>query len=58
VYSASAGFYAGYPWPWTQNMTLSSMSWTGGTASCVAQLYYISGMSSVNLASLSFTAGA
>jgi hypothetical protein len=58
VYGAVSGFYASYPWPWTQNMTLSSTSWTGGAASCVAKLYYISGTSTVNLGSMSFTAGA
>ncbi len=58
VYGASAGFYDGYPWPWTQNMKLSSMSWTGGSASCVAKLYYFSGTNQVNLGSTSFTAGA
>lgn len=58
VYSAVSGFYASYPWPWTQNMTLSSQSWTGGAASCVAQLYYISGTSTVDLASLSLSVGA
>jgi hypothetical protein len=54
VYGATTGYYASYPWPWTQVMTLSSQSWTGGAADCVAQLYYISGMSTVNLSSLSF----
>jgi hypothetical protein len=58
VYGATGGFYASYPWPWTTNMTLSSQSWTGGAASCVASLYYFSGTSTVNLASVSFTAGA
>ena len=56
VYGATTGFYASYPWPWTQNMTLSSQMWTGGAANCVARLYYFSGTSSVTLASQSFTA--
>ena len=56
VYGATSGFYASYPWPWTQNMTLSSQSWTGGAASCSARLYYFSGSSSVTLSTLSFTA--
>jgi hypothetical protein len=43
VYSTSAGFFVGYPWPWQQNMTLSSGAWTGGAASCVATLYYYLG---------------
>jgi hypothetical protein len=38
VYGASAGFYSSYPWPWAQNMTLSSSAWTGGSASCTATL--------------------
>lgn len=38
VYSASAGFYASYPWPWAQNMTLKSGTWTGGGANCTAVL--------------------
>ena len=58
VYGAVSGFYAGYPWPSTQYMRLSSTNWSGGAANCVAQLYYISGTSTVNLASISFTAGA
>jgi hypothetical protein len=53
VYSAGAGFYASYPWPWARNMTLASGTWTGGAASCTATL---SG-SSV-LATLDFVAGA
>ncbi len=47
VYGAVAGFYDSYPWPWTKIMTLSSQSWTGGSASCVAELYYFSGTSTV-----------
>src|SRR5262245_54402214 len=30
VYSADAGMYASYPWPWEQGMTLSSSKWTSG----------------------------
>lgn len=55
VYGAVAGFYASYPWPWTQIMTLSSNSWTGGGADCVAKLYYISGTSTVDLTSKNIT---
>jgi hypothetical protein len=58
VYGAVSGFYAGYPWPSTRYMRLSSTNWSGGAANCVAQLYYISGTSTVNLSSMSFTAGA
>ena len=55
VYSASAGFFARYPWPWQQNMPLSSGSWTSGAASCVATLYYYAGNGKfTNLARLSF----
>jgi hypothetical protein len=54
VYGAETGYYASYPWPWTQIMTLSSQSWTGGAASCTATLYYFSGTNTVNLTSLSF----
>jgi len=56
VYSAQSGYYASYPWPWTQVMTLSSSAWTSGSAACVATLYYFSGTSSVTLATLSFNA--
>jgi hypothetical protein len=58
VYGAVTGYYASYPWPSTNVMTLSSTAWSGGAASCVAKLYYISGTSTVNLGSISFTAGA
>jgi len=58
VYSAVTGFYSSYPWPWTQDMTLSSTAWSGGAASCVAKLYSISGTSTTNLGSLSFNVAA
>ena len=58
VYGATSGFYASYPWPWTQDMTLSSQSWSGGSASCVATLQSYSGGSVVTLARQTFTAGA
>jgi hypothetical protein len=51
VYSAWAGFYAGYLWPAQQNMPLTSPAWTGGAASCVATL-------NTSLAKLSFSVGA
>src|SRR5262245_40226438 len=38
VYGAMSGFFASYPWQGTQDMTLSSASWTGGAASCTATL--------------------
>ena len=56
VYSAQSGFYASYPWPWTQIMTLSSAAWSGGSADCAASLYYFSGTNTVTLGTLSFTA--
>jgi len=58
IYSATTGFYASYPWPWTQQMTLTSTLWSSGSASCVGKLYYFSGSGSVTQASVSFTAGA
>jgi hypothetical protein len=52
VYSAVSGFYASYPWPWTQNMGLWSNSWTGGAADCTAELYYFNGSKTVTVATL------
>lgn len=55
VASASSGFFASYPWPWTQFMTLSSRTWTGGAAECRADLgYYGSKGALVVVASHSF----
>jgi hypothetical protein len=56
VYSASAGFYAGYPWPWNQNFILSSSYWTGGGAACTATLEYWNGRKWSALKSISFPA--
>ena len=58
VYGASAGFYEGYPWPWTVNMKLASNAWAGGAANCVAVLQQYSGSRVIDLASIAFTAGA
>lgn len=58
VYGAVTGYYDGYPWPWTQVMTLSSQNWTGGTADCVAELHYFKRTRTIVLKSLSFTVGA
>ncbi len=58
VYSADAGMYASYPWPWEQDMTLSSSLWTSGAAACTAQIFYYSGSRTVWGTSLSFTVGA
>jgi hypothetical protein len=54
VYSAQSGYYADYPWPATQDMTLSSQSWTGGDADCTAKLYYFNGSKTVTLTTQSF----
>jgi hypothetical protein len=56
VYSSSAGFYAGYPWPWNQNFILSSSYWTGGGAACTATLEYWNGRKWSALKSISFPA--
>ena len=37
VYQQVNGFYPG--WPWSKTYTLQSAAWTGGAASCNAQLY-------------------
>ncbi|HEU5034191.1 MAG TPA: hypothetical protein VFT62_05450 [Mycobacteriales bacterium] len=54
VYSAQSGYYPSYPWPSTQDMTLSSQSWTGGDADCTASLYYFDGRKTVTLKTLDF----
>jgi hypothetical protein len=54
VYSASAGFYPSYPWPWERNFTLASSWWTGGAADCNAELYYWNGRRFTTLAAMSF----
>jgi hypothetical protein len=54
VYTAQTGYYDGYPWPWTQNMSLWSGAWTGGAADCTAKLYYFSGRKTVTLKTVSF----
>ncbi|OLC19464.1 MAG: hypothetical protein AUH33_05700 [Chloroflexi bacterium 13_1_40CM_68_21] len=56
VYATQTGYFAGYLWPWTQVMTLRSVAWTGGSADCVATLYYFSGADVVSLGTLSFAA--
>jgi len=58
VYTNQTGYYASYPWPWTQTMTLSSYAWTGGGASCAAVLYYFSGSKTVNAFTLNFQVAA
>jgi hypothetical protein len=54
VYGAATGYYASYPWPWTQTMTLSSQSWTGGAADCTATLQAYNGTSVSTLSTLNF----
>lgn len=56
VYSATTGYYASYPWPWTQTMTLRSNAWQGGQADCAATLYYFAGRKTPVLATYRFTA--
>src|SRR5713101_3765311 len=43
VYGTTTGYFASYPWPWTQVMTLSSADWSAGAADCVATLWYANG---------------
>jgi len=54
VYTTQTGYYASYPWPWTQVMTLDSGAWTNGGADCTATLYYFSGTNVITLGTLSF----
>jgi hypothetical protein len=57
VYGATTGYFATYPWPWTQFMTLSSSAWLSGAADCTAELYYFSGRRISVIGSIDFTAG-
>jgi hypothetical protein len=50
--------YEGYLWPWLEDMTLSSSSWTAGAADCKAQIYYFSGSKTVWGASVTFNVDA
>ena len=54
VLTSQTGYYASYPWPWTQVMTLSSGAWTAGAADCAASLYYFNGSKTVTAATLAF----
>ena len=58
VYTSQTGYYASYPWPWTQIFTLSSGAWTSGPASCTAVLYYFSGTSQTTLSSMNIPVAA
>jgi hypothetical protein len=39
VYSASAGYFAGYLWPDSKIMVLMSPVWSGGAADCTGTLF-------------------
>lgn len=53
VYTASAGFFAAYPW--SRNFTLSSTAWMSGAADCTARLYSTKdGTRTTTLATASF----
>ena len=53
VYTASAGFFAAYPW--SRNFTLSSTAWMSGEADCTARLYSTkTGTRTTTLATASF----
>ena len=56
VYAALSGWYETATS--TRNMSLSSQMWTGGAADCTATLYYISGLRTVTVGTLSFTTAA
>ena len=56
VYSASAGYFASYPWPDSKIMTLRSQSWTGGAADCSGRLYKITAKGTTTLATYAFHA--
>ncbi len=52
VLAWTGGFFASYLW--TQDVILSSPSWTGGAASCTATLIYSSDKKIITLATLPF----
>jgi hypothetical protein len=55
VATTQTGYYASYPWPGTQNITLASGAWTGGAADCNARLYSLSNSGgSTTLGTMSF----
>jgi hypothetical protein len=58
VYTHEAGMYPTYPWPWEQDMTLSSSAWPSGAAACKAQLFYYSRNKIVWGTTLAFAVGA
>jgi hypothetical protein len=54
VYWTQTAYYAGYPFAWTQMMSLQSGAWTSGAADCTAVLYYTSGRKTLTLTTKSF----
>lgn len=58
VYGASHPMYWPNAWDDPGIFTLSSLAWTGGAASCVAQLKGMSGNRTVTLATTSFNVAA
>jgi hypothetical protein len=57
VYTASAGYFADYPW--TRDFILSSNSWTSGGADCTARLYSTTdGVKTTTLATKTFAVAA
>ncbi len=59
VYTAQTGYYASYPWPWSQTFTLKSGAWTGGAADCTATMYSLSNTGrTTDLATLKFVVNA
>jgi hypothetical protein len=59
VYTHSAGFYPGYPWPWAQTFHLASAAWNDGAANCTAKLYASNGRGGfITLTTISFPVAA
>jgi hypothetical protein len=58
VYTSVTGYYASYPWPWTQDMTLTTGAWTGGAASCTATLYHFTAKGTATDGTLNFAVAA
>jgi hypothetical protein len=56
VFGKVAGYFDGYPWPWSKVMLLRSDRWVGGAAACTADLYYFNRLTRTSLTTLSFTA--
>jgi hypothetical protein len=58
VYANTVGFYTG--WAWSRTFYLQSSAWTGGAATCSAELYssYSDGSNHKTLATMSFDVSA